>query len=44
MELIVDASVLFTALIGTGVTKDIIFSKEVTLYAPEYLFEELAEH
>ncbi len=44
MELILDASVLFTALIGTGVTKDIMFSTEVTLYAPEYLFEELAEH
>ena len=44
MELIIDASILFTALVGTGVTKDIIFSKDVTLYAPEYLFEEFAEH
>ncbi len=44
MELVLDASILFTALIGTGITKDIIFSKEVTLYAPEYLFEEFAEH
>ena len=44
MELILDASVLFTAIIGTGVTKDIMFSTEVRLYAPEYLFEELAEH
>ena len=44
MELIIDASILFTALIGTGVTKDIMFSEEVTLYAPEYLFEEFAEH
>ena len=44
MELIIDASILFTALIGTGVTKDIMFSEEVTLYAPEYLFDEFAEH
>ena len=44
MELIIDASILFTALIGTGVTKDIIFSGTVTLYAPEFLFDEFAEH
>ena len=44
MKLIVDATVLFTALIGTGVTKDIIFSDAVALYSPEYLFEELEEH
>lgn len=44
MELVLDASVLFTAIIGTGVTKNIIFSTDITLYAPEYLFEEFAEH
>ena len=44
MELILDASVLFTAIIGTGVTKNIMFSTAVTLYAPEYVFEEFAEH
>ena len=44
MELVIDASVLFTSLMGTGVTKDIIFSDAVTLYSPEYLFEEFEEH
>jgi predicted nucleic acid-binding protein len=44
MELVMDASVLFTGIIGTGVTKDIIFSKAVTLFSPEYLFEEFEEH
>ena len=44
MELVIDASILFTSLIGTGVTKDIIFSGVVMLYAPEYLFEELEKH
>ena len=44
MELVIDASVLFTGLIGTGITKDIIFSNVVKLYAPEYLFEEFEEH
>ncbi len=44
MELVIDASIVFTAIIGKGVTKDIIFSTAVTLYAPEFLFEEIAEH
>jgi len=44
MKLIVDATVLFCGLIGKGVTKDIIFSDEIKLYAPEYLFEEFKEH
>ena len=44
MELIIDATVLFTGLIGTGITKDIIFSDAVKLYAPEYLFDEFVKH
>ncbi|MBI2137766.1 hypothetical protein HYU12_04585 [Candidatus Woesearchaeota archaeon] len=44
MELVIDATILFTSLIGTGVTKDIIFSGTVMLYAPEYLFDELEKH
>lgn len=44
MELVIDATVLFTGLIGTGVTKEIIFSEAVKLYAPESLFKEVEEH
>ena len=44
MDLIIDASILFTALVGTGVTKEIIFSDVVVLYAPEFLFDEIEEH
>ncbi len=44
MRLIVDATVIFTGFIGTGITKDIIFSNIVRLYAPEYLFDEVEEH
>lgn len=44
MKLIIDAGVLFTALIGKGVTKEIIFSNLIKLYAPEYLFEEIEKH
>lgn len=44
MELIVDATVIFTGFMGKGVTKEIIFSDIVRLYAPEYLFDEVEEH
>lgn len=44
MELIVDATVVFTGIIGTDVTKEIIFSKPVKLYCPETLFNEVEEH
>lgn len=44
MELIIDATVLFCGLIGEGVTKYIIFSSFVKLYAPEYLLDEFSEH
>src|SRR3989338_6112667 len=44
MELVVDATVVFTGIIGTGVTKEIIFSKSVKLHSPEALFREFEEH
>lgn len=44
MELVVGATILFCALIGKGVTKEIIFSNAVKLYAPEYLFDEFEKH
>ena len=40
----VDATVVFTGLIGKGVTKEIIFSKSVKLHCPEALFNEIDEH
>ena len=44
MELVIDATVLFTGLIGAGVTKDIISSGVVKLYSPEYLSDEFEKH
>jgi len=44
MELVVDATVVFTGVIGTGVTKEIIFSKSVKLHCPKSLFNEVEEH
>jgi predicted nucleic acid-binding protein len=44
VELVIDASTVFTAIAGTGVTKDIIFLGSITLFAPEYMLEEIAKH
>ena len=42
--LIVDSGVIFTGLTGAGVTKSLLFSNNIRLFAPEYLFDELKEH
>lgn len=44
VELVVDSGIIFTGLVGTGVTKSLLFSKSLKLFAPEFLFEELKEH
>ncbi|MBN1502935.1 hypothetical protein JW930_05305 [Candidatus Woesearchaeota archaeon] len=45
MELVVDANVLFSALVATtGRTYELIFNERVKLFAPEFLFEEFEEH
>ena len=40
MQLVLDASILFRALIGKGKVLRILFSDKVNLLAPEFLFEE----
>lgn len=44
MLLVVDANVLFSALIAAGKTSELIFSGWLRLVAPEFLFRELEEH
>lgn len=44
MKLVVDANVLFSALIKDRVTRRLFFEERLEIYAPEYLFEEFAEH
>jgi predicted nucleic acid-binding protein len=44
MLLVVDANVLFSALIARGTTCDLMFSERLQLIAPEFLFRELEEH
>ncbi len=44
MELVVDANILFSALIRSAETTQLFYSDKLILYAPEFLFTELKEH
>ncbi|RLG30355.1 hypothetical protein DRN98_07430 [Methanosarcinales archaeon] len=44
MLLVVDANVLFSAIISRNKTCDLMFSESLQLIAPEFLFIELEEH
>jgi len=44
VKLVVDANVLFSALIKDGFTGKLFFEERLEIYAPEYLFEEFEEH
>jgi len=44
MKLVVDAGIIFTALTGFGVTKKLIFLKDLELFSPMQLLEEIGKH
>lgn len=44
MDLVVDANILFAALIRDGATADLLFRDDLHLYAPEYLFTEFGKY
>jgi predicted nucleic acid-binding protein len=44
MDIIVDANILFAVLIKEGITERILFSNELHLYAPEFIFIEFKNH
>ena len=44
MQLVLDANILFKALIGKGRVLRILFSDKINLLAPEFLFEEFEKH
>ena len=44
MDLIVDANILFAALIKESLTYDLLFRRDLYLFTPEHLFIELKEH
>jgi len=44
MDLVVDANVLFSALIKEGFTYNLLFNEKFHLFTPEYIFTELEKH
>lgn len=44
MDIVIDANVLFAALIKEGATRRLLMSDMLTLYAPEFLIEEVEKY
>lgn len=44
MEFVIDANVMFAALIKNGITIALISEPSITLFTPEYIFEEFLNH
>ena len=44
MELVIDANVLFSALINNSLTTELLFEPTLKLYAPEFLIEEFMKY
>lgn len=44
MDLVVDANILFSAVIKSSKTAELLFRDDLHIYAPEYLFEEFKKY
>ncbi len=44
MKLVIDANIIFAALIKGGLTAELIISHELQLFAPEFLLEEFSKY
>lgn len=44
MDVVVDANVLFAALIRDGLSMDLLLDRNLHLYVPEFIFEEFSAH
>ncbi|MBY8989565.1 MAG: DNA-binding protein [Candidatus Lokiarchaeota archaeon] len=44
MKLVIDANILFAALIKEGLTAELLISDKLQLFAPEFLFTEFAKY
>ncbi|MFH1199442.1 MAG: PIN domain-containing protein [Candidatus Micrarchaeota archaeon] len=44
MQLVVDANVLFSALLKAGMTRRLLFDRRLSLYAPRLLLEEFGKY
>ena len=43
-DLVVDANILFAALIRRGGTAELLLDRRLRLFAPEFLLQEFAKH
>lgn len=44
MDLVIDANILFSALIKDSFTSELLFEEELKLYTPEFIIEEFNKH
>ena len=44
MDLVVDANILFAALIKNNITSELLLKREFHLYAPEFIFDEFEKY
>jgi len=44
MDLVIDANILFAALIKENITSDLLFKNNLHLYAPEFIFAEFEKY
>ncbi len=44
MDLVIDANILFSVLIKSGKTEELIFDSDLHLFAPEFIFDEFAKY
>jgi len=44
MKLVIDANILFAALIKEGSTAELLISDKIQLFAPEFLFKEFSKY
>ena len=44
MNLIIDANILFSVLIRSGKTEELLFDSRLNLFAPEFIFEEFLKY
>ena len=44
MDLILDANILFSILIKSGKSEEILFQEDLHIFVPEFIFEEFAKY
>ena len=44
MDIVIDANILFSALIKSGKSEELLFESDLHLYAPEFIFDEFDKY